>query len=180
MKNKPKKVYLVIIRRFIKLFAYINTPLYMNLYLKYLKRLGMKFSGRPLYIASSAIFDGSDYALIQLGEHSSISADVMFLTHDFSANTVYPGLPLKNIREIEAEFQRNGLLTLKKIVVGNNTFIGARSFLLPGTEIGDNCLIGAGSVVRGKIPDNSIVVGNPAIVVKKTSDWLERRACENG
>ena len=52
---------------------------------------------------------------------------------------------------------------IKPIIVGKNSFIGARVTLLPGTEIGENCIIGAGSVVKGKIPNNSIVIGNHPI-----------------
>ena len=63
---------------------------------------------------------------------------------------------------------------MRKIEIGENCFIGARSVILPGTTIGNNCIIGAGSVVRGHIEDNSIVVGNPAIVVSKTTDWTKR------
>jgi serine acetyltransferase len=40
---------------------------------------------------------------------------------------------------------------------------------LPGTTVGDNCIIGAGSVVRGNFPENSVIVGNPAKVVMPIS-----------
>ena len=48
---------------------------------------------------------------------------------------------------------------------------------MPGTEIGNNCVIGAGSVVRGKIPDESVVMGNPAKIIMKTS--LYRKMVKN-
>lgn len=60
----------------------------------------------------------------------------------------------------QGEIQKIG-----EIHIGDNVFIGANSFILPGTEIGNNCIIGAGSVVRGKIPDGSVVIGNPATIV---------------
>ena len=43
--------------------------------------------------------------------------------------------------------------------------------ILPKTKIGNNCVVGAGSVVRGTIPDNSVVIGNPAKVIMKTEDY---------
>lgn len=46
----------------------------------------------------------------------------------------------------------------KQIVIGNHVWIGANSVLLQGTSIGDNSVIGAGSVVRGVVPANSILV----------------------
>jgi carbonic anhydrase/acetyltransferase-like protein (isoleucine patch superfamily) len=47
--------------------------------------------------------------------------------------------------------------------------IGIDAILLPGTEIGKDCIVGARAVVRGTIPDNSLVVGNPAKVVGRAS-----------
>ena len=64
---------------------------------------------------------------------------------------------------------------IKPIKVGKDSFVGARATLLPGTEIGENCIIGAGSVVKGKIPDNSIVIGNPARVIGNTKDWARKK-----
>jgi serine acetyltransferase len=48
-------------------------------------------------------------------------------------------------------------------------FIGDNCTILPNTTIGDNCIVGAGSVVRGKFPENSVIIGNPAKIVMKTS-----------
>ncbi|MDI9553531.1 MAG: DapH/DapD/GlmU-related protein, partial [Bacteroidota bacterium] len=55
-----------------------------------------------------------------------------------------------------------------KIVIGNNVFIGINSIILSNTSIGDNCIVGAGSVVRGKFPENSVLAGNPAQIISKT------------
>ena len=46
--------------------------------------------------------------------------------------------------------------------------------MLPGTRIGDNCVIGAGALVRGEIPSNSVAVGVPAKVVKSTDVYLQQ------
>jgi galactoside O-acetyltransferase len=67
---------------------------------------------------------------------------------------------------------------LKEIHIGNDCFIGARSFILPGVTIGNNCIVGAGSVVSGNIPDNSLVVGNPATIICKTTSWAEKKYAE--
>ncbi len=53
-----------------------------------------------------------------------------------------------------------------KIVLGNDIWGGAHCIYLAGTEIGDHCVIAAGSVVSGKIPPYSIVGGNPARVIR--------------
>jgi maltose O-acetyltransferase len=53
------------------------------------------------------------------------------------------------------------------VTIGNNVWLGGSVTILPGAVIGDNCIIGAGSVVSGEIPTDSIAVGNPCRVVKQ-------------
>ena len=55
----------------------------------------------------------------------------------------------------------------KPIVIGENVWVGAHSVLLPGVNIGDRVVIGAGSIVTKNIPANSVAVGNPARVIKR-------------
>jgi acetyltransferase-like isoleucine patch superfamily enzyme len=54
--------------------------------------------------------------------------------------------------------------------------IGANSTLLPGVVIGRNAFVGAGSVVTDNVPDNAVVVGNPAKFVK----WVSELECHPG
>jgi serine acetyltransferase len=55
------------------------------------------------------------------------------------------------------------------IKVGDNTYFGTDVTVLPGTTVGSDCVIGSGAVLRGNIPDGSVVWGNPATVIMKTS-----------
>lgn len=63
-------------------------------------------------------------------------------------------------------------VTSKPIKIGNNAWIGARSIILPGVEIGENSVIAAGSVVTKSVPKNCLAAGVPAKVSKylKCSD----------
>jgi len=54
----------------------------------------------------------------------------------------------------------------KGIVIGDNCWVGAKVTFLDGAHVGSGCVIAAGSVVRGKIPDNVIVAGVPARIIK--------------
>ncbi len=54
----------------------------------------------------------------------------------------------------------------KPVKIGKNVWIGASCTILPGVCIGDNSIIGAGSVVTKSIPKNAIVVGNPAKIIR--------------
>lgn len=115
------------------------------------------------FIDPSAYFDGNNYSLISIGRNTTISMQTVFLTHDYS---IAKGLKTIGI-EKKARF-------LRPVKVGENCFIGARSFLLPGTEIENNVIVGAGSVVRGKVPDNVIVSGNPAVVICSIEEWARK------
>lgn len=67
--------------------------------------------------------------------------------------------------------QRNeGLEYAYPITIGNNVWIGAQVIVLPGVSIGDNTIIGAGSVVTKDIPPNVIAVGNPCQVLRSITD----------
>lgn len=56
------------------------------------------------------------------------------------------------------------------VTIGNNVWIGGNSVVLPGVNIGDNCVIGAGSVVTKDIPPWSLAAGNPCRVIRKITE----------
>jgi acetyltransferase-like isoleucine patch superfamily enzyme len=93
--------------------------------------------------------------LVEIGNRVAIAGGTIFLTHDGAACL---------LRQTRPEAQHFG-----RIVVGDDTYIGQNCIILPAARIGSHCIIGAGSVVRGTIPDNSVTAGNPAQVVGRTS-----------
>ncbi|KAA5607168.1 acyltransferase [Roseospira marina] len=58
--------------------------------------------------------------------------------------------------------------------IGRNCFIGANAIIMPGIRIGDECIVGSGSVVTKDVPSHSVVAGNPARVVKSGIRTRER------
>ncbi len=56
------------------------------------------------------------------------------------------------------------------VIIGDNVLIGANVCVLEGVQIGDGAVVGAGSVVTKDVPANSVVIGNPARIVKTASD----------
>lgn len=63
---------------------------------------------------------------------------------------------------INPEERRDGVQWAEPITVGNDVWIGGNATILPGVTIGDNAVIGAGSVVTRDVKSNTVVVGNPA------------------
>ncbi|MGV6849196.1 MAG: acyltransferase [Marinibacterium sp.] len=97
----------------------------------------------------SAKFDRTYPAGVHVGPCSYVAFDTRILTHD----------------------RTRGLYLQTRI--GRNCFIGGRSLILPGVEIGDGSIVGAGSVVTRSVPPRSIVAGNPARVLKSDIEVVE-------
>jgi acetyltransferase-like isoleucine patch superfamily enzyme len=129
-------------------------------------RWGMKFVGRPNYLSSRINFDGTDYGLIEIHEGVTISSYVRVLTHDWSLYT---------IAKATGYHSKMPIGTIKSVSIGPYSFVGTGSIIMPGAKIGRGCLIGAGTVVRGEIPDYSIVVGSPGSIVGDTREFIGRR-----
>ena len=71
---------------------------------------------------------------------------------------------------LDAEQRIQGLEYAYPITIGNNVWIGAQVCVLPGVTIGDNTIIGAGSVVTKSIPANVLAVGNPCRVLRTITE----------
>ena len=92
---------------------------------------------------------------IEIGNDCFIGANVKIIDNDF-----HP------IDPIERKTPSTDI-PHKPVSIGNDVFIGMNSIILKGTVIGNNCVVGAGSVVHGTFEDNCVIAGNPAKVVKK-------------
>lgn len=60
-----------------------------------------------------------------------------------------------------------------KVTIGNDVWIGSRVTILPGRNIGDGCIIGAGSVITKDVPNYSVVGGNPARIIRNRNKKRE-------
>lgn len=71
---------------------------------------------------------------------------------------------------IDAEQRNSGLEYAKPIKIGSDVWIGGNVCVMPGVTIGDNVVIGGGSVVVNDIPSGTVAVGNPCKVIRKITD----------
>lgn len=67
---------------------------------------------------------------------------------------------------IDPEARNTGVEWAEAVTIGNNVWLGGDVTILPGVTIGDNCVIGAGSVVTKDVAANTVVGGNPAKIIK--------------
>lgn len=93
-----------------------------------------------------------DGARVEFGDNVFVAPDCGFYT---------AGHPL------DYKIRNKGLEYAKPIKVGSNVWIGGNVLVLPGVSIGDNVVIGAGSVVTKDIPSNCVAVGNLCKVIKQ-------------
>jgi acetyltransferase-like isoleucine patch superfamily enzyme len=100
---------------------------------------------------------------VQLGEDSALSQ------HCFVGGQSH------RYEDISKNFLKQGFET-KEVIIQNDVWIGSNSVILCGVKIGNNSVIGGGSVVIEDIPPYCVAVGNPARVIKKydfkTSQWV--------
>lgn len=89
-----------------------------------------------------------------IGDNVMMGPEVMIITsnHDFS--------------RIDIPMNQQGSFPQKKVVIGNDVWIGTRAIILPGVKIGNGAIVGAGAIVTKDIPDYAIVGGNPARIIR--------------
>lgn len=98
---------------------------------------------------------------IEIGDNTMIAANVIIVDSDFHAT--WP--PELRWTSPTKEFD-------KEVIIGRNVWIGMNTVVLKGSRIGDNTVIGAGSVVSGEIPADCIAAGNPARFIRSLDPKL--------
>jgi len=113
--------------------------------------VGSNFSMPP-----EVIIDPSHYWHIRIGDSVTLAPRVLILAHDASTKR-------------SLNYAR-----IAKVRIGDRVFVRAGSIVLPGVSIGNDVIIGAGSVVSRDIPSNVVATGNPAQVIGPIDEFLAR------
>lgn len=101
---------------------------------------------------------------LHIGSYCAIAHGVRFITA--GANHAMDGLTTYPFPIFDAEARATYQPDTRDTIIGHDVWLGMNAMVLPGARIGHGAIIGAGSVVRGTIPDYAIVTGNPAQVTK--------------
>lgn len=132
-------------------------------FIKYLQKKGVNISDNVFMYGTDQIYIDTQYPfLITIESGVIIAPDVRILTHDFSWGTLK--------RNFDYVCGASG-----KVTICENSFIGSGTIILRNSHIGKNCIIGAGSLVSGNIPDNSVAVGVPAKRIMSIDEYYKKR-----
>lgn len=129
---------------------------YGDLPTRYYVRKGMKV-GKNFNRQSGTRLDPSNCWLIEIGDDVTMGNKCQILAHDFSM------------------MHHTGYARFGKVKIGDRVFIGANSTILMNVHIGNDVIIGAGSLVNKDIPDGKVVAGVPARVICSTAEYIEKQ-----
>jgi maltose O-acetyltransferase len=112
--------------------------------------------GRNVYLGHRTVLDSGFLWLISIGDDTTLSGGVRVLAHDASTK------------------RHTGYTVLKPVSIGRRVYVGADAILLPGVTIGDDAVVGAGSVVTKDVAPGTVVAGNPARAIGETAALVAR------
>lgn len=139
-----------------------NSSLFSNIYGLYQPCILIAKDGGQLSIGDGSGISGSTIFCklkICIGKNVLIGGNCKIMDSDWHSLEAS-----KRINQKEEDIKK------APIVIGDDCFIGGNSIILKGTTLGRNCVVGAGSVVHGVFPDNSVIAGNPAKIIKTNKE----------
>lgn len=105
-----------------------------------------------------------DDAEVTIGDNCNFGSNVTIVT------PIHPMLPDERNLMLTSEGEKNSLCYAKPVHIGNNCWFGTSVTVCSGVTIGDNCVIGAGSVVTRDIPPNTFAAGVPCKVIRELTE----------
>lgn len=137
-------------------------------YCKWLKNNGISIGSGTYIYPSNALIDISRPSLVKIGSNCFMNQHFTLLTHDW-------------VTKVFLGSGRQFLNSSGRVTIGNNVSFGQNVMVLKGVTIGDNCFIGAGSIVTKDIPSNSVAVGSPCRVIMTIEEYYQKRLkCSEG
>lgn len=136
-------------------------------YVKQLSEVGITIGkGNFFQSPNTACVDVTRPLLVEIGNNCVFLENFTLLTHD-------------NVTKVFRNVYHEFLPSSGAVKIGDNVFFARNCTVLKGVNIGDNCIIGYGSVVTKSIPANSVVVGCPARVISSLDRYFQKRKRES-
>lgn len=148
------------LRRFVAIVSFVRAFIHSKVDPNgYAKWAGVSLGERVRFYGLRPGMFGSEPWMITIGDDCHITSGCQFVTHDGGTLVLRHRDPTL---EISAP-----------VSLGSRVYLGINTIVLPGVTIGDNVVVGAGSVVTRDIPGNSVAVGSPARVIKSLDEYFE-------
>lgn len=126
-------------------------------YAFYLKKFRGVDLGKNCQISRSAIIDRAHPRGVHIGDNTRVALEALIIAHDYS----------------------RGKEMWKDTYIGHHCVVGGRAIILPGVTLGNHVYVAAGSVVTKSFPDNCLIGGNPAKMIKTGVVISDKTQIEN-
>lgn len=136
---------------------------YSDTYVDHLRSIGVSVGeGVEIFRPFNTTIDIQNPHLLSIGNYVQIAGPVTIMTHDYSWSVLK---------------RKYGYIygNQEKTSIGNNVFIGWGATILAGSTIGDNVIIGANTVISGKVSSNSVYAGNPGKKIMTLEQFKKKR-----
>lgn len=144
-----------------------------NIYLEFIQKIYLKICiAKGLKVGKDVRFVevpqfGTEPFLIEIGDQTTFSNNVRFVNHDGGQNALHFLDKYKDVR------------TFGRIKIGNQCLIGADTIIMPGVEMQDNCILGAGSILTTSMPSGTVYAGVPAKFICTLEEYGDKLLANN-
>lgn len=148
-------------RKIFNILIYIRNLIWTKIApIRFARHLGVKLGNNVTFYGMKPSMFSTEPWLISIGNNCYITANCQFITHDGGTLILRKEVP--------------DLELTAPITIGNDVYIGLNTTILAGSKIGNRCIIGACSLVKGDFPDNSVIAGVPAKIIKTVDEYLDK------
>ena len=130
----------------------------------------LAYCGKEIIVKNNCYFGNGSRLKVgdrsQLGQNARLGGDITLGEDVVMGPDVVMMATSHEFKDLNTPINQQGAKQEEPIVIGNDCWIGTRCIILPGVHLGNKCIVAAGAVVTHSFPDNSIIGGVPAKLIK--------------